>query len=109
MKNVILIKVKIYSTMKNVILIKVKIFFGLYHEKIQLDQIQNGRLAAMILICVITGKTVPDCLTTTIEQNVRFQVEIYREICQLDQIRDGRPVATFDFNIFKNWKIVPDR
>ena len=34
---------------------------GIYHEKIQLDQIQNGRLAAMILICVITGKTVPDC------------------------------------------------
>ena len=40
---------------------------------------------------------------------MRFQVGIYCEKCQLDQIQDGRPEATFDFNMFNNWKIVPDR
>ena len=29
--------------------------------------------------------------------------------CQLDQIEDGQPVATFDFNMFNNRKIVADR
>ena len=32
-------------------------------------------------------KTVPDSKTFTIEQNMRFHVDLYREKCQLDWIR----------------------
>ena len=80
---------------------------GIYHEKIQLDQIQNGRPAATFDLNILNNwKTLPDIQTITIEQKVRFQVGIYCEKCQFDQIQDGRPAATFDFN---NWKIVPGR
>ena len=40
---------------------------------------------------------------------MRFQVGIYHETCHLDQIEDGRPVATFDFDMLNNWKIMADR
>ena len=50
----------------------------------------------------------PDSYTTTMEQNVQFQVGIYHETIQLNQIQNGRPMATFDSNMRNNWKTVPD-
>ena len=45
----------------------------MYHEKIQLNQIQNGRPAATFDFNMRNNwKTVPDSQTITIEQNVRF-------------------------------------
>ena len=52
---------------------------GVYHENIQIDQIQNGGPAANFDFNMHNNwKTVPDSQTITIEQNVRFQVGIYR-------------------------------
>ena len=42
------------------------------------------------------------------EQNVQFQVGKYHEQFQLDQIQNDLPASTFDFNMRKNWKTVPD-
>ena len=52
---------------------------GIYHEKIKLDQIENGRPAATLDFNMHNNwKTVQNSWTITIEQNVWFQVEIYR-------------------------------
>ena len=52
---------------------------GIYHEKNQLDQIQNDRPVATFDFNMRNNcKCVPDNQTITIEQNVRFQVGIYR-------------------------------
>ena len=49
-------------------------------EKFQLDQIQNGRLSAIILFNMRDiWEIVLDNKTITIKQNVRFQVRVYPE------------------------------
>ena len=44
-------------------------------------------------------QNVPDSLTITIKQNVRFQVGICSEKFQLDQIKNGRLSAIINFNM----------
>ena len=52
---------------------------GIYHEKIKLDQIENGGPAATLDFNMHNNwKTVQNSWTITTEQNVWFQVGIYR-------------------------------
>ena len=55
----------------------------------------------LTLICVLSGKTVPDSWTITIKQNVRVQevIGLCPEKCQLDKIQNDRLVAIIDFII----------
>ena len=73
---------------------------GIYCEKLQPNQIQNGRPTATFDFNMPNNwKILPDSNTTIIEQNVQFQVGIYCEKIQLEQIGNGRPAVTFDFNM----------
>ena len=74
----------------------------------QLYQIQNGRLSARISAIISFNmpdilQTVPDSLTVTMKQNVRFQVGICPEKFQLDQIQNSRPLDILYFNMPDIW------
>ena len=63
-------------------------------EKFKLDQIQNGRLSAIIHLdrpdIAYIMKTAQDSYTITIKQIVRFQGRMNFEKFQLDRIQNGR-------------------
>ena len=77
-------------------------------KKYQLYQIQNGRLSARLTAIINFNmpdilQTVPDSLTITMKQHVRFQVGICLEKFQLDQIQNSRTLAILYFNMPDIW------
>ena len=56
-------------------------------------------------ISVITGKLFQIARPLLLNRMCGFRGDISWKF-QLDQIQDGQPVATFDFIMFNNWKLV---
>ena len=73
---------------------------GISPDKFQLNQIQSGRLLAILtLICLVYDKPCQLAIPVTKCKNMRFQVEIYPEKYQLDQMQNGQLEGIIDFNM----------
>ena len=78
-------------------------------KKIDLKQIQNGRLSAIIQFHMADmWYTVPDGKTITIKQNVRIQERMHYENFYLDQIQNGRLSTIIHFHMPNIWQTVFD-
>ena len=76
-------------------------------EKFQVDQIQNGRLSAIIHLdrpdIVEYHKNAQDIYTITIKQMVRFRGRMQFEKIQLVQVQNGRQSAIIYFHMAIIW------
>ena len=77
-------------------------------EKFQVNEIQNGRLSAIIHldrpdIVEYIMKTAQDIYTITIKQIVRFQERMHFEKIQLVQVQNGRQSAIIHFLMAVIW------
>ena len=72
-------------------------------EKFEVDNIQNGRLSAIIHLgrpdIVDIMKTAQDIYTITIKQIVRLQERMHFEKIQLVQVQNGRQSAIIHFHM----------
>ena len=76
-------------------------------EKFQVDQIQNGRLSAIIHLnrpdIVEYHENRSDIYTITIKQIVRFQERMHFEKIQLVQVQNGCQSAIIHFHMAVIW------
>ena len=73
-------------------------------KNFRFNQIQNGRLSAIIYFQIADiWYTVLDSWTITIKQNVRFQERMHLEKKKFDQIQNGRLSAIIHFHIAVIW------